>query len=289
MKLRKDDTMKLIKNMLLFVLSLVLCFALSACGSNNTVEHKSSAAEEEDRKETTSAEKTSEDTEETTRADEDGKNILVAYFSYTGTTEKAAQTIAEYTGGDLAKIERAEEYDDVYKEGEVEIKEGIRPQITVSVDHIEEYDTIFVGYPIWWDEAPAMIATFLGDNDFSGKTIVPFCTSASDDIENSIHIFSELCPDAVIKEGLTAVSYTHLDVYKRQVTFCPCKIACEPFNKNTVKNMIKKIADDQNKQQNASNDFYRRRKKEILFIHLFYTPLPIPFLYILAVQQSLSS
>ena len=82
--------MKLIKNMLLFVLSLVLCFALSACGSNNTVEHKSSAAEEEDRKETTSAEKTSEDTEETTRADEDGKNILVAYFSYTGTTEKAA-------------------------------------------------------------------------------------------------------------------------------------------------------------------------------------------------------
>ena len=141
--------MKLIKNMLLFVLSLVLCFALSACGSNNTVEHKSSAAEEEDRKETTSAEKTSEDTEETTRADEDGKNILVAYFSYTGTTEKAAQTIAEYTGGDLAKIERAEEYDDVYKEGEVEIKEGIRPQITVSVDHIEEYDTIFVGYPIW--------------------------------------------------------------------------------------------------------------------------------------------
>lgn len=182
----------------------VLCFALSAYGSNNTVEHKSSAAEEEDRKETTSAEKTSEDTEETTRADEDGKNILVAYFSYTGTTEKAAQTIAEYTGGDLAKIERAEEYDDVYKEGEVEIKEGIRPQITVSVDHIEEYDTIFVGYPIWWDEAPAMIATFLGDNDFSGKTIVPFCTSASDDIENSIHIFSELCPDAVIKEGLTA-------------------------------------------------------------------------------------
>ena len=81
-EVKKDDTMKLIKNMLLFVLSLVLCFALSpACGSNNTVEHKSSAAEEEDRKETTSAEKTSEDTEETTRADEDGKNILVAYFS----------------------------------------------------------------------------------------------------------------------------------------------------------------------------------------------------------------
>lgn len=59
-------------------------------------------------------------------------------------------------------------------------------------------------YPIWWDEAPAMIATFLAENDFSGKTIVPFCTSASDDIDNSLHIFSELCPDAEIAEGLTA-------------------------------------------------------------------------------------
>ncbi|BCZ27455.1 hypothetical protein EUBC25_15420 [Claveliimonas bilis] len=61
-----------------------------------------------------------------------------------------------------------------------------------------------VYYPIWWDEAPAMIATFLAENDFSGKTIIPFCTSASDDIDNSLHIFSELCPDAEIAEGLTA-------------------------------------------------------------------------------------
>lgn len=204
MKLRKDDTMKPRKNILLFILSFFLCFALTACGSNDATEPKSSVAEEEDRKETTSTEKISEDTEESVRTDENEKNILVAYFSHTGTTEKVAQTIAEYTGGNLAKIERAEEYGDVYKEGEVEIKEGIRPEIIVSVDNIEEYDTIFVGYPIWWDEAPAMIATFLENHDFSGKTIIPFCTSASDDIENSLHIFSELCPDAVIEDGLTA-------------------------------------------------------------------------------------
>lgn len=80
----------------------------------------------------------------------------------------------------------------------------MRPEITVSVDNVEEYDTIFVGYPIWWDEAPAMIATFLESYDFSGKTIVPFCTSASDSIDNSLHIFSELCPEATLAEGLTA-------------------------------------------------------------------------------------
>ena len=204
MKLRKEDTVKSRKNILLFVLSFVLCFSLTACGGNNTAVGAMSTGETEAMKETTSTEKISEDTEEAVRADENEKNILVAYFSHTGNTEKVAQTIAEYTGGDLAEIERAEEYEDVYKEGEVEIKDGIHPEITVSVDNIKEYDTIFVGYPIWWDEAPAMIATFLAENDFSGKTIIPFCTSASDDIENSIHIFSELCPDAEIEEGFTA-------------------------------------------------------------------------------------
>lgn len=134
----------------------------------------------------------------------DGDRILVAYFSHTGNTEEAAQIIAEYTGGDLARIERAEEYEDLQAEAETEILDGVHPEITVSVDNIEDYDTIFVGYPIWWDEAPAMIGTFLADHDFAGKTIVPFCTSSSDDIGNSLHIFSELCPDAEIAEGLTA-------------------------------------------------------------------------------------
>lgn len=135
---------------------------------------------------------------------EDGGNILVAYFSHTGNTEEAAQMIAEYTGGDLAEIQRTEEYKDLEAEAEAEILNGVHPEITVSVNSIGEYDTVFVGYPIWWDEAPAMIATFLADNDFSGKMVIPFCTSSSDDIDNSLHIFSELCPDAEIAEGLTA-------------------------------------------------------------------------------------
>lgn len=153
-------------------------------------------------------EDTSEESEapesETVETDANGGNVLVAYFSHTGNTEEAAQMIAGYIGGDLAEIQRAEEYGDLYEETEAEILDGIHPEITVSVDNIEGYDTIFVGYPIWWDEAPAMIATFLAENDFIGKTIVPFCTSASDDIENSLHIFSELWPNAEIAEGLTA-------------------------------------------------------------------------------------
>lgn len=133
-----------------------------------------------------------------------GGDILVAYFSNTGNTEAVAQQIASLTGGTLAQIGRAEDYGDLQQEAEAEIKDGARPEITVSVDNVADYNTVFVGYPIWWDEAPAMIATFLSSYDFSGKTLIPFCTSASDPIDNSLHIFREICPDAAIAEGLTA-------------------------------------------------------------------------------------
>ena len=131
-------------------------------------------------------------------------NVLVAYFSQTGNTEAVANQIDDRTGGTLAEIERAEPYGDLRVEAKAEIENGERPTITFNVDNVEDHDTIFVGYPIWWNEAPAMIATFLESYDFSGKTIIPFCTSASDSIDNSLHIFDELCLNATIAEGLSA-------------------------------------------------------------------------------------
>lgn len=92
-----------------------------------------------------------------------------------------------------------------------------RPAITVSVDNVEDYDTIFVGYPIWWEEAPAMIATFLESYDFAGKTLVPFCTSSSDSIDNSLHIFTELCPDATIAQALTANSEADIQPWLQEL------------------------------------------------------------------------
>lgn len=209
--------MKIRKSILLFTLVMSLGFVLAACGNGNSSAETSSVVDEtekvteplqtEEPIDQVSEEPAEEqETTETEIADTDTNdgNVLIAYFSYTGNTEEVAQMIAEYTGGDLAEIQRAEEYGDLEEEAEAEILDGVHPEITVSADNIGEYDTIFVGYPIWWDEAPAMIATFLAENDFSGKTIIPFCTSASDDIGNSLHIFSELCPDAEIAEGLTA-------------------------------------------------------------------------------------
>lgn len=184
--------MKVGKNVLILALAAVLSLILAACGNRNASTKPETPGGP-------------------------GENVLIAYFSYTGNTKEAAQKIAEYTGGDLAEIQRAEEYKDLQKEAETEILDGVHPEITVSASDIENYDTVFVGYPIWWDEAPAMIATFLADNDFSGKTIVPFCTSASDDIGNSLHIFSELCPDAEITEGLTANDLNDIEPWLRDL------------------------------------------------------------------------
>lgn len=103
----------------------------------------------------------------------DSANVLVAYFSQTGTTERVAQQIAEYTNGDLAEIERAQPYGNLQSEAKAEIDNGTHPGITVDASNPDEYDVIFIGYPIWWNEAPAMIATFLAENDFSGKIIAP--------------------------------------------------------------------------------------------------------------------
>lgn len=188
--------MKNLKKFMALFCAAVMLLSLSACG-NGTGSAESSAQRED----TQTADSSTQ--QENVQAAAAG-NVLVAYFSYTGNTEAVAQQIADSTGGTLAQIERAVPYEDVQTEGEEELESDARPGITFPLDSVDEYDTVFVGYPIWWDEAPMVISTFLESYDFSGKTIVPFCTSASDSIDNSLHIFGELAPDAEIAEGLTA-------------------------------------------------------------------------------------
>lgn len=214
--------MKMRRNIFIFVMMLVLSFVLAACGNSNTPAESSASTDGDSEStnftDTSETEKAaSEETAQESEKLDTVNNILVAYFSHTGNTKEVAQKIAEYTGGNLAEIQRAEEYGDLQEEAEAEIKDGIHPEITVSSGNIADYDTIFVGYPIWWDEAPAMIATFLAENDFSGKRVIPFCTSASDDIGNSLHIFSELCPDAEIAEGLTANDLNEIEPWLQKL------------------------------------------------------------------------
>lgn len=204
---RFSERMKSMKNLKKFMAlfcAAVMLLSLAACG-NGTGSAEESVQQEESQADDGAQQDGSQDEQAAADGDTaaDG-NVLVAYFSYTGNTEAVAQQIADSTGGTLAQIERAVPYEDVQTEGEEELESDARPGITFPLDSVDEYDTVFVGYPIWWDEAPMVISTFLESYDFSGKTIVPFCTSASDSIDNSLHIFGELAPDAEIAEGLTA-------------------------------------------------------------------------------------
>ena len=110
---------------------------------------------------------------------------LVAYFSASGVTEKKAQILAQVTGGDLFEIEPAVPYTsadlnwmDKKSRSTLEMNDSSsRPEIAKKVADMDAYDTVYVGFPVWWYVEPSIINTFLESYDFSGKTVVPFCTS----------------------------------------------------------------------------------------------------------------
>lgn len=138
---------------------------------------------------------------------------LVVYFSWSssGNTEKMANTIRERTDGDLLKIEPATAYPTNYSEcGDVAKAErdgNARPEIANLPDSLDEYDTIFIGYPIWWHTAPMIIGTFLESYDLSGKEIYPFSQSASMDTEqfaNSMDFVRTSAKNAAVHDGLFA-------------------------------------------------------------------------------------
>lgn len=135
-------------------------------------------------------------------------NILVAYFSCTGTTEGVAQIIADETGAELHEILPEDPYTeedlDYYSGGRADQEQAdptARPEIANTVENMENYDIVFLGYPIWHGQAPKIIYTFLESYDFSGKTIIPFCTSHSSGIGSSDDNLHSLAATAEWKSG----------------------------------------------------------------------------------------
>lgn len=130
--------------------------------------------------------------------------VLVAYFSATGNTENIAQHLETVLDADLYEIVPQQPYTSAdlnygssNSRAEQEINDpNARPVISGSVSNMDDYDVVFIGYPIWWGQAPKIIYTFLESYDFSGKTIVPFCTSASSGIGGSISGIQALAPNA---------------------------------------------------------------------------------------------
>lgn len=142
-------------------------------------------------------------------APEEGTDVLVAYFSATGNTENIAEHLVSILDADLYEIVPQVPYtsedlnysNDDCRANQEQNDPTARPSISGNVENMEDYEVIFLGYPIWWGDAPKIISTFLETYDFDGKTIVPFCTSGSSPIGGSVSDLEALTDGATWLEG----------------------------------------------------------------------------------------
>lgn len=134
---------------------------------------------------------------------------LVAYFSASGVTKMEAERLASAIGADLFEIKPVLPYTrkdldwtDRKSRSSIEMNDpASRPEIAVRCDHMNDYDTVYIGFPIWWYVAPRIIETFLESYDFSGKTLIPFATSGGSGMGKTVYVLKKVCPDAIRKSG----------------------------------------------------------------------------------------
>lgn len=218
-----------------FLLTLLMVISLVACtGNNESAEIGDSDMESSVEEETIVPEESGEVTE-TVQSDETeeaaNSNILIAYFTYgenaklpadvdasasasiqifngeiTGNAGVMARMIAEASGGDLFSIQTAQPYPDNYEDtievGQSEKSDGVRPELATHIENLDQYDTIFVGFPNWWYGMPMVMYSFFDEYDFSGKTLIPFCTSGGSAFSDAIEEIRDMEPEATVLDGL---------------------------------------------------------------------------------------
>ncbi len=185
----------------------------SGSGQTSNTNNSTNKSEDSANSEQTSGNSTSETPSDTSSAEsqpeENVKKVLVAYFSATGTTKALAEYAADAVNGDLYEIVPQEpytsadlNYGDRNSRSTKEMDDpSCRPAINGNVSDMSQYDIVFIGYPIWWGEAPRIVSTFMESYDFSGKTIVPFCTSSSSGMGSSAKNLHSLTSNATWLDG----------------------------------------------------------------------------------------
>ncbi len=214
----------------------ILAISLAACGNTNSdgnAQDISSEAPQTSGQENGMQPNTSEQVE-SRNAGSDGSNILIAYFtaaensgvdaiasaSYTtidgqavGRVRAVADMIQENVGGDLFSIHTSVVYPtdggELIDYAAEEQDENARPELTSHIDNLDQYDTIFIGYPNWWADLPMAVYSFFDEYDFSGKTIIPFNVHNGSRFSRTIQTIEELEPNAtVIEDGFTVSEQT---------------------------------------------------------------------------------
>ena len=199
-----------IKKIALILLAVMMVLSLAACaGGNEPAGTNSAGPSQASTNEASTPDSFSTDSEPSSGPE--GSKILVAYFSATNNTKGVAQKLADGLGADLYEIVPEQPYTDEdldygnsKSRSSAEMDDpSSRPAILGSVENLDQYDVVFIGYPIWWGEAPRIMSTFVENYDFSGKTLVAFCTSASSEFGSS---------DSALKSATSGATW--LDGYR---------------------------------------------------------------------------
>lgn len=205
--------MKKTKRLWSILLAGTMLFSLTACTGNGGAETESSASQsqESSQPESSAAEESSATEPESSVTAAENGDVLVVYYSATGNTEQAAEYIAEVTGGDLFELEPAEPYtdedlnwtDDNSRVSREYADESLRDVelVSTTVENWDSYDTVYIGYPIWWGIAAWPVNGFVSANDFTGKTVIPFATSSSSGMGESGELLAELAGTGDWQEG----------------------------------------------------------------------------------------
>ena len=209
------------RGLLLLTTCIMTVGILAGCSSNSKeassttqeVETTAEAETEAESSSTAAEEMTSEEAsaEEVSTEGAEGKTLVV-YFSATGNTERVAEMIAEATGGDLFELELSDPYTDEdlnYNDENSRVSQEYADEslrnvelVAATVEGFDEYENVFVGYPVWWGIAAWPVNTFIEANDFTGKTVIPFCTSASSGLGESGELLAELAGTGEWLEGM---------------------------------------------------------------------------------------
>jgi flavodoxin len=133
------------------------------------------------------------------------QNILIAYFSHSGNTKAVAQHIQSFVGGNLAEIKTEKAYTDdqdaLLAQARKELSDNFRPALAYKIENLENYDVVFVGFPIWFSSVPMVILTFLETHDLSNKTVIPFSTRGGGNIGESGERIREALPNSIVLDG----------------------------------------------------------------------------------------
>ena len=216
------------------LLSLILVFCLFACSGNTQGTVEPNSGSQPTGRDGNASNGTTNNSDTGTPMDDasdtqteataqSGKKVLVAFFSRTGenygvgvvekgNTHMIADMIAAELDADTFEIARVtpypEAYQDCTEEAQAEKAADARPELNAAVDHFDDYSVIFLGYPIWWGDMPMPVYTFLESYDFSGKTVIPFCTHAGSGLSDTVQTLKNKLTGATVLDGLAIAGTT---------------------------------------------------------------------------------